>query len=96
MNKCAFLGHMRDAIITQENNSSRLRFSLAVESKRANNKSSLDENVLSFELWGTAADYLFNHFDSSEKETIDVLVIDATAKESSGEIVFRVNDFRVI
>jgi hypothetical protein len=97
MNKCSFFGFASNAVLSNDKttNSARLFFTINVRSKRYNSTNKFDDNLLSFELWGSAAELLFSKM---EHANVNILVIDASAKviNECGDVVFRVNDFKII
>lgn len=99
MNKCSFYGKIIDfRLDTLEDNDCVGTFALEVFSKRFNNPSAKpDRQILNFEVWGTAADFLSAKV--REQEHVNILICDSTAKSDlvdSNFVMFRVNDFKII
>lgn len=94
MNKCMFFGTLSDVrSMANEDGSIAASLTLEVSNKRANQGSKIiDRELLQFEVWGTAATYLLTNAQVGCK----ILVSDATARYHERDVVFRINDFKII
>ena len=98
MNRCHFLEKlMDDPELTEHYNSELLNFELEVEEYRKDKDGTKKRrtDILKFEVWDSAATTIHKYAQAS-----DLLAVEAVARngagKSSGNIVFRVTNFKII
>ena len=94
MNSCIFLGRIADELeISEQYETQVLRFKMSIDKYRKNKtgKKIRDRNYLFFEAWDTGAKTINDHCQPG-----DYLLVNCTARNNNGKIVFRINEFKIV
>jgi hypothetical protein len=95
MNDCKFFGKIVSRSITKKYDTSKIELEVSVQKQRKSKSglTVLENAVLNFEAWDSAAETI------EHNSTVgDFLVISSTAKirENSKEVYFRINEFKIV
>lgn len=94
MNRCSFFGTVHSIDYSHDELSQeQVEIKLVVENKRVGKKKPvIDEEVLVFEAWGSAAKMLSEYLQKDDR----LLIVDSTARVYDDGVVFRINEFKLI
>jgi single-stranded DNA-binding protein len=94
VNDCKFIGKIVDKPELQSMAETQvLRFNMVVDKFRKNKMGQKirDRNCLPFEAWDSGARLINEHYAAD-----DEIFVDCVARISDGQMVFRVNEFKII
>jgi single-stranded DNA-binding protein len=94
MNNCVFLGRLVDKPELADHYGTQvLRFKMSIDKYRKSKTGQKirDRNHLAFEAWDSGARTISDHCENG-----DTLVVNCTARNNEGGVVFRVNEFKIM